>query len=94
MPTYDYACASCGHRLEVRQRISDDPLVDCPECHEPELRKLLSNAGSFVLKGGGWFRDGYAGPSERKAASSGTSESASSGSAESKTESSSAGSGE
>lgn len=84
MPTYDYACASCGHCLEVRQRMSDDPLVDCPECHEPELRKLLSSAGSFVLKGGGWFRDGYAGPSERKAASSASSDSSSSGSSESK----------
>ncbi len=66
MPTYEYACTSCGHHLEVRQRITENPLTECPECHEPELRKLLSSAGSFVLKGGGWFRDGYASSSERK----------------------------
>lgn len=66
MPTYDYACASCGHRLEAKQRMSEDPLEICPQCSQPALRKQLSSSGAFVLKGGGWFRDGYAGSSERK----------------------------
>ncbi len=90
MPTYDYACASCGHRLEVKQRMSENPLEICPECSEPALRKQLSSSGAFVLKGGGWFRDGYAGPSERKKESAqGASEGSSSSSSDSSGESSS-----
>ena len=26
MPTYQYACTSCGERLEAVQKFSDDPL--------------------------------------------------------------------
>jgi len=52
MPIYEYECKACGHRLEAIQKISDDPLMDCPECREPELKKLISAAG-FRLKGGG-----------------------------------------
>lgn len=54
MPIYEYACQSCGHALEALQKLSDAPLVDCPECGRPELRKLVSAAG-FVLKGTGWY---------------------------------------
>ena len=32
MPTYEYACTACGHRLEAVQRFSDDPLTVCPDC--------------------------------------------------------------
>ena len=45
MPIYEYACQSCGHALEALQKLSDAPLVDCPECGRPELRKLVSAAG-------------------------------------------------
>jgi putative FmdB family regulatory protein len=49
MPFYEYACQACGHRLEVMQKMSDAPLSECPECHKPELKKLVS-AGSFTHK--------------------------------------------
>ena len=58
MPIYEYECKSCGHRLEAIQRISDDPLRDCPECGKPELKKLISAAG-FRLKGGGWYETDF-----------------------------------
>ncbi|MFA9461876.1 FmdB family zinc ribbon protein [Thiohalorhabdus sp. Cl-TMA] len=70
MPTYEYACSSCGHQLEVKQRISEDSLTECPECKEHGLRKQLNNAGSFVLKGGGWYKDGYSSSKERQSESS------------------------
>jgi putative FmdB family regulatory protein len=54
MPIYEYACQSCGHELEQLQKLSDAPLVDCPECGRPELRRLISASG-FVLKGSGWY---------------------------------------
>ena len=58
MPIYEYECKACGHRLEAIQKISDDPLKDCPECSEPELKKLISAAG-FRLKGGGWYETDF-----------------------------------
>lgn len=58
MPIYEYVCDSCGHQLEARQRLSDDPLTDCPSCHQSRLERLVSNT-SFSLKGGGWYADGY-----------------------------------
>jgi len=58
MPIYEYACQECGHRLDALQKISDDPLVDCPECGEPGLRKLVS-APRFRLKGGGWYETDF-----------------------------------
>lgn len=54
MPIYEYRCASCGHELEALQKLADAQLVDCPACHKPELRKLVSAAG-FKLKGSGWY---------------------------------------
>ncbi len=69
MPTYAYRCASCQHQLEVKQQMSEAPLTECPECGRPTLRKQLNNSGVFILKGGGWYKDGYSSARERKAAS-------------------------
>ncbi|MGL1932975.1 MAG: zinc ribbon domain-containing protein [Desulfotalea sp.] len=57
MPIYEYECKSCGQVMEVQQRMSEDPLTDCPAC-KGELKKLISS-NSFQLKGGGWYSDGY-----------------------------------
>jgi putative FmdB family regulatory protein len=54
LPTYEYACTACGHRLEAVQRFSDDPLTECPECEAP-LRKVYGNVG-IVLKGSGFYK--------------------------------------
>lgn len=54
VPIYEYQCDNCGHRLESIQKISDDPLVTCPQCENDSLRKLVS-AASFRLKGTGWY---------------------------------------
>ncbi len=54
MPTYEYACTACGHRLEAVQRFSDDPLTECPECGG-ELRKVYAPVG-IVLKGSGFYK--------------------------------------
>lgn len=68
MPIYEYHCGSCGHTLEVIQRMSDSPLQDCPNCSEPSLRKLVSAAG-FRLKGGGWYATDFKGDAKPKAKS-------------------------
>ena len=58
MPIYEYACVSCEHQFETIQRISEDPLKDCPECGKPKLKKLVSVA-AFRLKGGGWYETDF-----------------------------------
>jgi putative FmdB family regulatory protein len=58
MPIYEYQCQSCGKELEVTQRITEAPLVECPACQKPSLQRLISST-SFQLKGGGWYKDGY-----------------------------------
>ena len=54
MPIYEYLCGNCQFRLEKIQKFSDSPLLDCPACDNPALKKLIS-AAAFRLKGGGWF---------------------------------------
>ena len=56
MPTYEYEC-SRGHVFEVVQRISEAPLTRCKLCRA-KARRLIS-AANFILKGGGWYADGY-----------------------------------
>ena len=58
MPIYGYVCKSCGHRFDVLQKMSDDPLVHCPDCGEPSLQKELS-APKFRLKGQGWYETDF-----------------------------------
>ncbi len=54
MPTYEYACTSCGHRFEAVQSFSDAALDTCPVCQGP-LRKVFGNVG-IVLKGSGFYK--------------------------------------
>jgi putative FmdB family regulatory protein len=78
MPIYEYQCESCGHALEALQRLSDDPLIDCPACTKPALKKHISAAG-FRLKGGGWYETDFkSGNKKNLAGESGSSSAASS----------------
>jgi len=61
MPVYEYECKECEKVFEVQQKIADKPLTSCPDCEAP-VTKLMSMS-SFQLKGGGWYADGYSGPS-------------------------------
>ena len=58
MPIYENRCASCGAELEKLQKISDPPLLECPECGKDALVKLVS-ASSFRLKGSGWYETDF-----------------------------------
>ncbi|MBU6233098.1 MAG: FmdB family transcriptional regulator [Acidobacteria bacterium] len=54
MPTYEYQCTVCRHRVEVFQRFADAPLTVCEECGG-ELKKVISAPG-IVFKGGGFYK--------------------------------------
>ncbi|WP_455380184.1 FmdB family zinc ribbon protein [Acidihalobacter prosperus] len=58
MPIYEYRCQACGHELEMIQKMTDQPLVDCPACGKPALKKQISAAG-FRLAGGGWYETDF-----------------------------------
>lgn len=53
MPTYEYACRACGHIFEIVQKMSDDPLVICPECGGA-LRKVFAPP-AISFKGPGFY---------------------------------------
>ena len=71
MPIYEYKCHICGFRFELMQKIDEKP----PKCDNVvvsgslerrcggKCNKLISK-GSFSLKGGGWYKDGYIKPSK------------------------------
>lgn len=58
MPIYEYQCQACQHQIEALQKISDTPLLDCPQCGEPCLKKKVS-AAAFRLKGSGWYETDF-----------------------------------
>ena len=62
MPIYEYECSDCNHYFDELQKMNDDPLLDCPVCNKPKLKRLLS-APSFRLKGSGWYETDFKGKS-------------------------------
>lgn len=69
MPIYEYQCDDCDHKLEALQKMSDEPLEECPTCGKPSLRKLVS-AAAFRLKGSGWYETDFKDKSAQKNLSS------------------------
>jgi putative FmdB family regulatory protein len=66
MPTYEYACTSCGHEWEAEQSIKDNALTDCPSCSAAAAKRQISRNVGFILKGGGWYSDLYSSSSNKK----------------------------
>lgn len=64
MPIYEYRCNDCEKDLEVIQKFSEEPLTQCPECNGT-LQRMTSQS-AFVLKGGGWYKEGYSKSTESK----------------------------
>lgn len=74
MPIYAYRCEECGFAKDVLQKISDEPLSDCPTCGKPSFKKQVTAAG-FQLKGSGWYVTDFRGGSGGTSAPAATSES-------------------
>lgn len=75
MPTYEYACKSCGEHLEVVQSFKDEPLSTCPNCGG-SLRKVFGNIG-IAFKGSGFYKTDSRSSSSRAKTSTGSSSSSS-----------------
>ncbi|HEX8398086.1 MAG TPA: zinc ribbon domain-containing protein [Pyrinomonadaceae bacterium] len=70
MPIYEYKCQECGNHLEAMQKISDEPLKECPKCGG-NLEKQWSRSG-FQFKGTGWYVTDYAGKAATESSSAET----------------------
>jgi len=65
MPIYEYHCEHCEHHLELLQKISDEPLQQCPECQHTDFHKIISKVG-FRLKGGGWYETDFKASADKR----------------------------
>ena len=54
MPTYDYVCTNCGHRLEVLHGVNAPGPTACPDCGG-RLRRSFSPP-TIHFKGSGWAK--------------------------------------
>jgi putative FmdB family regulatory protein len=74
--TYEYVCTACGHGWEAEQAISAAPLKTCPKCGTDHAKRQISGGAGFILKGGGWYADGYGSSKAGGSSSSSTLDSA------------------
>lgn len=40
MPTYEYACESCGHHFDLRQGFDAETTAECPKCKTESKRVI------------------------------------------------------
>ncbi|KAA0210303.1 MAG: zinc ribbon domain-containing protein [Ignavibacteriaceae bacterium] len=59
MPTYDYRCENCGHKMEAFQPIKDDPLTLCPNCNTNSLKRIIGAGAGLIFKGSGFYLTDY-----------------------------------
>jgi len=57
VPIYEYRCNDCGHRFEVSQRMSDEPITECEVCGGQVSKVLFAPAIHF--KGTGFHNTDY-----------------------------------
>lgn len=49
MPVYLYRCRGCQTHGEKFQHHNDDPMLDCPDCGKPMLRRVYSFKPAKVM---------------------------------------------
>ena len=78
MPTYDYECSACGHKFEVYQSITENPLKACPKCKKRKVRRLIGTGAGLLFKGSGFYITDYRSDGYKKAQKAESSSSSSS----------------
>ena len=67
MPTYDYLCDNCGHKLDKFQSITARPLRKCPKCGRKQLKRLIGMGAGIIFKGSGFYETDYRSESYKEA---------------------------
>jgi len=57
MPLYEYECFLCRQRFERIQKVSQEPVTQCPSCGG-SVRRLLG-VPALQFKGSGWYVTDY-----------------------------------
>jgi putative FmdB family regulatory protein len=75
MPTYEYACAKCGHEFEIFQSMKDTPLAVCAKekCKlkkwgKGRVKKKLGAGAGLIFKGSGFYITDYRSESYKQGA--------------------------
>ncbi len=68
MPTYEYQCNKCGHRMEEFQSITAKPLKRCPSCSKNGLVRLIGTGAGILFRGSGFYSTDYRSESYKQAA--------------------------
>ena len=58
MPTYEYQCQDCNHRVEYFQSMKEPPRTVCPRCGG-RLARLVSTGAGLIFKGSGFYITDY-----------------------------------
>ena len=58
MPTYDYKCNKCNYAFELFQKMTDEPIKECPKCKGQVIRLIGAGAGP-IFKGSGFYQTDY-----------------------------------
>ena len=66
MPTYDYYCEKCQHKLEMFQKITDSPATKCPHCGADSLKRGPGGGVGLSFKGSGFYITDYKNSEEPK----------------------------
>lgn len=72
MPTYDYKCLDCGFTFEHFQRITEEPLSNCPNCNG-HVKRLIGAGAGPIFKGSGFYQTDYKTPPKKSESSKTTS---------------------
>jgi putative FmdB family regulatory protein len=59
MPLFTFECKKCNKKFEVLLKTSDVKNPKCMECKSNKNVIRYVGNSSFILKGTGWYRDGY-----------------------------------
>ncbi len=68
MPTYEYSCENCGHKLEKFQSIKAGSVRKCPKCGKLSLKRLIGSGAGIIFKGSGFYQTDYRSESYKTAA--------------------------
>lgn len=55
MPTYDYKCDPCGYTFEVQHKMTDDPVIVCPQCGKI-VHQVFSAGFGLNFTGKGFYQ--------------------------------------
>jgi len=51
MPIYDFECEKCAYYTEIKQRMEESSVYECPHCGDLTLKKVFINPPAMFVRG-------------------------------------------